>query len=156
MTDLAPSTSSKSSYPAATSSPSSGYLKLQGTDPQQVYVQIFTVGGQPAAGFAISDGGTYFTDGIEWSNQSGSSYAKFVTFVFSSSVASISCDGLSYSDEYGSSPVKQDLCIIPAPGTDPVTYHFNVYPSSTGTGASPLPIDPKIVVTPINGTGDGT
>jgi hypothetical protein len=150
MTDVAQRVASKrTEHPEPSSSTSPGKLKIEGLHPRKVHVEIFDQDGVLVAGFASEPTGTYYTDGIEWEYKLQTELAMFVGFVLADNVARLSCDELSYSKHYDADPVKQEFCIPPAPTSEPVTYHFNVYPSAVQGTANPPPIDPQIVVTPI-------
>jgi hypothetical protein len=150
MTDIAPRVASKTaSLPEPSRAPSPGTLKIYGLQPTKVHVKIFDDDGVQSVGFSSELHGTYYADGVEWEYTFQIEYAKFITFALATNVSRLTCDELSYSDNYDAGPVKQNFCVPPAPSTCPVTYHFFVYPAPNGTNTLPEPIDPQIVVTPI-------
>lgn len=113
----------------------SGKLPLTAEQPTEVWIGMFTKGGETIAGFAASSSGPFYRGGIEWS-PSSSEYGLFVTFALMPGVDEIDCDDLLYSPVGNAT---QLLAIPPQKGS----YDFNV------TFTSGAKHDPKIVVTPI-------
>ena len=152
MTDLAQRDRNEmTAHRQASDSPLPGKLKLSGRVPVRVYVSYYPASGNPdgkeTVGFGLTAAGPFHGGGLKWGSL-GTEYSKFVTFEFPAEVAEVSCKGLAYSASYSTGPAEQDLCILPAPGTDPVIYHFKVHFNSG------MVHDPQIIVTPINGDDD--
>ena len=152
MTDLAqPDRNAMAAHRQASDSPVPGKLKLSGRAPQTVYVSYYPAStspdGKETAGFGLTPDGPFHRGGLKWGSR-GTEYSKFVTFELAPEVTELTCKGLPYSDHYSATPAKQALCILPAPGTDPVTHHFKVHFKSG------MIHDPQIIVTPINGDDD--
>lgn len=119
-------------------------LELTGLEHQTVFVRKKELNGQTIAEFStVAD--EWYTGGLFWA--SDSEHAKFITFSYDDSITGIECD-LPYSVVHGTKPQLQDLA-IPSAREAKITYSFwvNFGPN--------LRHDPKILVTPINTTGDG-
>jgi hypothetical protein len=124
--------------------PSPGYLVLEDPNPQHVWIKLYNHGGTPSVGFARHVDGTYHAEGVKWKCPMNSEFAKFVTFVLTTGLTDVDCEDLWYSPTGSDgADTKQSMCILPA--NEETTYHFIV--NSDANGA--LPIDPKIVVTPL-------
>jgi hypothetical protein len=98
------------------------------------------VSGVKHTGFS-TDQITYYYGGIQW--MCGHEYAMFMTFQYAPAIGEITC-AQPYSQASGT-PTVQTMCLIPV--AEQTEYSFIVH-YLDGTR-----LDPKILVTPINGQG---
>ena len=124
---------------------------------QTIYISILPGGLQPTVGFGLTQAGPFIGGGLTWSLNS--EYGQFLNFVFLPSTL-----GTILEVKPDSTPVG--FWVSPAtPGTLPgtvnqqgcvqnqvATYTFHVH---VQTPSGTFRIDPKMVVTPLTGGGDG-
>jgi hypothetical protein len=143
------------SSPDPSSVPSPGFLEITGLIPQPIWIRIFPTieQGKPKdlAGFASSETGTYYTEGVKWHAPKHSELAMFLGFALASNIRDVDCKDLHYSTAYPGGPTgnQQNMCVPHSKHHK--EYHFTVWKLDASNVRIKIEgIDPKIIVTPIN------